>query len=70
LVKNDRIEIKCSSEVRVAFEVMATELTAKLRKKLRRRVYAEDIIRSILNAYRTNPNLFEVEWSPPTARIR
>jgi len=69
LVKNDRIEVKCSTEVRTAFEIMATELSSKLRKKLGRRVYSEDVIKVIINAYKRDPRLFE-DLTAETARIR
>jgi hypothetical protein len=67
--KNDRIEIKVSSQVRAKFEVMVAELTPHLRKKLGRRAVGEDVINVILEAYRKNPLAF-TEEAPPRAQFK
>jgi len=67
--RNKRIEIRCSSEVKTAFEDMMSELTIKLRKKTQRRVYGEEILKLIVDVYKRNPIIF-TELTSGTARIR
>jgi len=69
VAKNDRIEIKVSSQVRAKFEVMVAELSPHLRRKLGRRICGEDVITIILETYKKNPLIF-TEQTPPKAQFK
>jgi len=68
LVKNERFEFKCSSEVKTDLQIAIIELTPHLRKKLGRRVFVEDVIKLFIETYRKNPLMFT--GGVTSARIR
>jgi len=61
MVKNDKIEFRCSSELRTDFEVLIAELSPKLRRKLGRRIYTDDVFMLIMNILKKQPWLLEQE---------
>lgn len=59
--KNDRIEIKVSSDVRAEFELMIADIMPLLRKKLGRRVCGEDAVKFIVDTYKKYATVFREE---------
>jgi hypothetical protein len=58
-VLNDKIEFKCSAELRADWEILVAELTPKLRKRLDRRVLVGDVFQLLMNTYKKAPWLLE-----------
>lgn len=59
MVKTDKIEIRCSTEVRNEFDKFCAEMRGDLRRMLRRRVSNEDVIWYVLEFWKQNPQLFK-----------
>lgn len=58
--KHERIDIRCSTEVRNEFDKFCAEMRGELRRTLKRRVSNEDVIWYVLEVYRQNPQLFKL----------